>query len=59
MKVDVLIEAKYVCNLGKTCGPTANQEAMYFMSETVTVLVDAIENLSGQQDLYHLSRFLG
>lgn len=55
LKVDVLVEAEPVCNFGETCGPTANQEAMYSMSERVTVLVDTAENLSGQHDLNHLS----
>lgn len=53
--MDALVEAEPVCNFGETCGPTANQEAMYSMSESVTVLVDTAENLSGQHDLNHLS----
>lgn len=53
--MDALIEAEHVPNLREICDATANQAAMYSVSEKVTNLVDTVENLSGQRDLHHLS----
>lgn len=50
-----LIEARHVCNLREIIDATANQEAMYSVWERKKALVDAVENLSSQQDLLHLS----